>query len=238
MIEMKNYSLKLGDFELKDVNVSIKDREIFAVIGVTGSGKSVLLEGLAGLHDTHLGDVYYDDVNIDLIDLSKREIGFVYQDYALFPHMTAAQNIEFGLKMHKVDRDEMESKTQAIMQDLSISHLSHRYPATLSGGEQQRVALARALVLAPKVIFMDEPFSALDPTTKEDMYALVKTIHAKYKCTIVFITHNFEEAQKLADRIAIMINGEIRAICDSQDLFESDDFDEEVKAFLGRRENG
>ncbi len=236
MIEMKEYSLSLGDFSLKNINLEIQDGEIFSVIGITGSGKSVLLEALAGLHTDHAGEVLYDGLNIDNKDIGERKIGFVYQDYSLFPHMNVYENIEFGLKMHKVAQDERHRVVSKIMEDLHLTHLAHRFPQTLSGGEQQRVALARALVLAPEVLFLDEPFSALDPNTRKDMYALMRRIHDTYKCTIVFVTHNFDEAQELADRIGVMIDGEIRAIRDAQELFENHE-DQEVREFLGGRAN-
>ncbi len=237
MIEMRDYSLDLGEFALKNVNVEIKNGEIFSVIGVTGSGKSVLLEALAGLHPEHSGIVLYDGKNIDEVGVGDRRIGFVYQDYSLFPHMTVYENIEFGLKMHKMERSQRENMINNMMDELHISHLAHRYPQTLSGGEKQRVALARALVLAPEVLFMDEPFSALDPNTRKDMYALMRRIHDKFKCTIVFVTHNFDEAQELADRIAIMIDGELRAVCKADELFQNHE-DKEVREFLGGRGNG
>ena len=237
MIEMKNYSLSLGDFSLKDINLHINEEEIFAVIGITGAGKSILLESLAGLHTSDEGEVLYRGVNVDTIDMKDRKIGFVYQDYALFPHMNVYENIEFGLKMHKVGASIRKAKVESIMEELHINHLAHRYPSTLSGGESQRSALARALVLEPEVLFMDEPFSALDPNTREDMYALIKKIHEKFRCTIIFVTHNFDEAQVLADRIGIMIKGQIRSIRDARDLFTTDETDQEVKAFLGRRDD-
>lgn len=232
MIRAENYSVKLGDFHMEKTDLSIDDGEIFALLGETGSGKSVLLESLAGLQTPKTGCIFYDDTPVWDIPLQKRQIGFVYQDYSLFHNMKIGDNIEFGLRMHKVPKKERRCISDEIMEKLHISHLRDRYPYTLSGGEQQRTALARALVLKPKILFMDEPFSALDPNTRVRMYGLIREIHRDYSCTIVFVTHNFMDARELADRVGVMLRGSLRLVCSSRRLFE-EDADEEVRAFLG-----
>lgn len=232
MITVKNYSIKLGEFSLRNINLEIKDKEIFAIIGHTGAGKSILLESLAGLHDDFTGEIYYKNSPVHLIPLSKREIAFVYQDYSLFPHMTVSANIEFGLKMSGYSKSESNKISNEIMKKMKIYHLKSRFPKKLSGGEQQRTSLARALVLKPNILFMDEPFSALDPNTKKEMYQLIRNIHKTYQCTIVFVTHNFEEALELADRVGVMIDGELKTVCESESLF-CKEHDTEVCNFLG-----
>ncbi len=232
MITVNHYSLTLGSFRLKQIDVSVKDHEIFAILGRTGSGKTVLLETMAGFHDPEEGEVRYDEKNVVEIPLDQRKIGFVYQDYSLFPHMKVKDNIEFGLKMHKIPKRECRRIAEEMMEKLGILHLKNRYPNTLSGGEKQRASIARALVLKPEVLFMDEPFSALDPNTKEKMYQLVEEIHKELNCTIVFVSHDFHEAQRLAHRIAIMMEGEIREICNVENLFEPH-ADPLVNEFLG-----
>ena len=231
MISVQQYSVTLGDFHLKNIDLEIIEGEIFALIGKTGSGKSVLLESLAGFYEQCSGKVLYDGVPVSGIPLEKRKIGFVYQDYCLFPHMSVLDNVEFGLKMHKVQKKKRRETALKMMGRLGISHLVHRLPSTLSGGEQQRCALARALVLEPKVLFMDEPFSALDPNTKKDMHHLIREIHKQFHCTIIFVTHDFYEAAELADRVGIVIHGSLREVCAAGQLFQTHK-DREVDAFL------
>ena len=234
MISVQQYSVTLGDFQLKDISLDIGDREIFALIGRTGSGKSVLLESLAGFYNTYGGNVLYNGISVSGIPLEQRRIGYVYQNYCLFPHMNVIDNVEFGLRMHKVPKKQRRKTALNMLQSLGIEHLADRRPDTLSGGEQQRCALARALVLEPEILFMDEPFSALDPNTRKDMYRLIRRIHEKYACTIVFVTHDFREAAELADRVGIIIHGSLKEICPADQLFLPHE-DEEVNAFVHGR---
>lgn len=232
VIEIENFNIQLGNFRLQNINLNVKKNEIFAILGKTGSGKTVLLESIAGFYKGKDGNVRIEGKNITDIPLEERGIGFVYQDFGLFPHMTAFGNISYGLKMqkmHKVQRREMIQKTAEL---LSISHILEQYPGTLSGGERQRTALARALVLRPKILLMDEPFSALDPSTKQVMYKQVKDIHHIFGCTILFVTHDFREAQTMADRIGIMSDGELKAVRNKMNLFEKCN-DRELNEFLG-----
>ena len=237
MISIQDYSVSLGDFRLKNINLEIERGEIFALIGRTGSGKSVLLESMAGFYSCYSGHILYDGVSVSSIPLEKRKIGFVYQDYCLFPHMTVLANVEFGLKMHSVRKQERRSAALRILDQLGIRHLIHRRPSALSGGEQQRCALARALVLEPEVLFMDEPFSALDPNTKKEMYRLMREIHDRFYCTIVFVTHDFHEAAELADRVGVVIQGSLREVCAADCLFHSHR-DQEVEQFLHGKKAG
>lgn len=234
MITAKNMSVDLGDFHLRNVDLTIEDGEVFAILGQTGSGKSILLESLAGLHDYSTGCVRYDEKPVEELPLRDRRIGFVYQDYSLFPHMKVKDNIAFGLKMHKVPSFERKRICREMMEKLHIFHLKERLPGTLSGGEQQRTALARALVLKPKILFMDEPFSALDPNTRRQMYDLIRQIHQDLDCTIIFVTHNFNDAVELADRAGIVIRGQLLDVCRSDELFDENRHPE-VCRFLGSR---
>lgn len=236
MVEIKNYSIQLGSFQLNNINLSISEKEIFAVLGRTGSGKTVLLESVAGFYRKFSGDVCIRGRSVVEIPLEKRQIGFVYQDFGLFNHMSVYENITYGLKIQRKDKAYKKEMADKMAEILSIGHILNQYPGTLSGGERQRTALARALILNPKLLLMDEPFSSLDPSTKEMMYQQIKKIHKIFGCTILFVTHDFNEAQRMADRIGIMVKGELRGIRNSADLFE-DSQDQEINQFLfGRYE--
>nr|WP_320024906.1 ATP-binding cassette domain-containing protein [uncultured Acetobacterium sp.] len=238
MVEIKKYSIQLGTFKLSNINLDICEQEIFAVLGRTGSGKTVLLESVAGFYKNFSGDVSIQGKRVVDIPLEKRGIGFVYQDFGLFPHMTVYDNITYGLKIRRKDSAFKKKMADRMAEILSIGHILNQYPGTLSGGERQRTALARALILEPKLLLMDEPFSSLDPSTKEMMYQQIKKIHQIFECTILFVTHDFNEAQRMADRIGIMVNGELKGIRKSSDLFEPCQ-DDEINEFLrGSHERG
>ncbi len=232
MVEINNYSIQLGKFKLNQINLNIGAKEIFAVLGRTGSGKTVLLESVAGFYRKFSGKVMIQGIPVIDVPLEKRNIGFVYQDFGLFPHMTVFDNITYGLKIRKIDKGVQKERVDKMAEILSIGHILKQYPGTLSGGERQRTALARALILNPQLLLMDEPFSSLDPATKENMYDQINKIHDIFGCTILFVTHDFNEAQRMADRIGIMVNGELKAVRKSTDLFERCQ-DEEINQFLG-----
>lgn len=232
MVEINNYSVQLGKFKLNQINLNIGAKEIFAVLGRTGSGKTVLLESVAGFYRKFSGKVMIQGIPVIDVPLEKRNIGFVYQDFGLFPHMTVFDNITYGLKIRKIDKGVQKERVDKMAEILSIGHILKQYPGTLSGGERQRTALARALILNPQLLLMDEPFSSLDPATKENMYDQINKIHDIFGCTILFVTHDFNEAQRMANRIGIMVNGELKAIRKSTDLFERCQ-DEEINQFLG-----
>lgn len=231
-VEIKNLEIKRGGFELGTINLAVKEGEIFAILGRTGSGKTVLLETIAGFYqDQYNGVINLFGENAQDIPPHMRDMGFVYQDSGLFPHMTVEQNIAYGLKMHGVAADVIEEKISYITDLLSISKIRKQYPATISGGEKQRTALARSLVLNPKILLLDEPFSALDPSTRLRMYEEINSIHHKFGCTIIFVTHDFSEAQRLAGRIGIMLHGQLKVVVDADKLFENK-YDEDVEMFL------
>lgn len=231
-IEINNFSLKKGSFQLSDISCEIFPHEMFAMLGKTGAGKTLLLESIAGYYAGSEGGIYLNGKAVLDIPLTERKIGFVYQDYGLFPHMTVEQNISYGLKMQKKNRSDITGEVFRMAELLNIGHILKQYPGTLSGGEKQRVALARALVLSPEVLLLDEPFSALDPVTKQTMRGELRKIHERFKCAIIFVTHDFSEAQELAGRIGIMDNGRLRAVRQSDALFEPYE-DDNISQFLG-----
>ena len=231
-IETKDLRLQRGAFELGPIDFFVPEGEIFAILGRTGSGKTVLLETLAGFYQRrYTGSIRLFGEDARNIPPPLRDMGFVYQDSGLFPHMTVEQNIAYGLKMHKMPAGEIQEKLAYITQLLSINGIRKQYPATISGGEKQRTALARALVLGPRILLLDEPFSALDPATRQRMYEEIRSIHRNFKCTIVFVTHDFSEAQKLAHRIGIMLHGKLRTVVAADQLFE-EKHDDDVEVFL------
>jgi molybdate/tungstate transport system ATP-binding protein len=221
MIKIKDLTKKWKDFKINHVNLEINDNEYFVILGPSGAGKTMLLELIAGIWNNDSGKVYLNNKDITDVALEKREIGFVYQNYMLFPHKTVFENISFGLNLRKLGKKEIEKNVTEMMKLLGISHLADRLPRTLSGGEQQRTAIARALIVHPKVLLMDEPLSALDRKIKEDLMDELKDIHEKFDITIVQVTHNFDEALILADRIAIMKKGEISQVGTVDEIFRN-----------------
>ena len=232
LLVVRKLNLTRGNFKLCDVSFSVHANEILTIIGKTGAGKTLLLESIAGFHDLESGSILLHDRALETYSLPERKLGYLYQDYCLFPHMTARENIAYGLKMQKRSKKEISERVDKLAQELEITAILGQYPATLSGGEQQRVALARALSIEPEILLLDEPFSSLDPATKQKLYVLIKKINREHACTIVFVTHDFYEAQKLADRTGILIEGRLRGIVDSDKLFTSE-WDEDVNYFLG-----
>ena len=219
MIRVENISKNLGEFFLKDVTLEVNSGEYFMILGPTGAGKTILLETIAGIYPPDKGRVFLDGRDITNIPPKDRNISVVYQDYMLFPHLTVAQNIEFGLKSRKVPKEERKTKTNESANLLSISHLLHRYPGTLSGGEQQRVAIARATVTEPKALLLDEPLSALDTQTAERLRQELGKIHSVTKTTMIHVTHSFKEAFLLGERMAVMNEGEIIQVGKPNEVF-------------------
>lgn len=234
IIEVRNFTLKAGNFCLESISCAIESKEIFVLLGKTGAGKTLLLESIAGFYSGTEGGVYLKGNAIIDIPLAARRIGFVYQDFGLFPHMTVEQNIAYGLKMLRKPKSQIAEELRRIANMLSISHILQQYPGILSGGEKQRTALARALILKPDVLLLDEPFSALDPVTKITMYDELLKIHKQFDCAIVMVTHDFNEAQKLADRVGIMDGGHLKAVRNSDRLFDLYN-DDSINQFLGLR---
>jgi molybdopterin-binding protein len=218
MIAIRDLKVNLGDFLLQDISLDIEQGEYFIVLGPTGAGKTVLLEAIAGLYPVLEGEVWIGDREVTGLSPEKREIGIVYQDQVLFPHLTVEKNLAFGLKMRKCPRIETKARIDAIAEVVGISHLLERSPTTLSGGEKQKVALARALITEPKVLLLDEPLSALDPETRERMQEELREMHRKVMVTMVHVTHDFEEAITLGHRVAVLNDGRIAQVGTPQEF--------------------
>jgi len=217
-------------FVLNNISFEVSKREYFVLLGKTGSGKTYVLESIAGLKDIDSGKIISDDIDITLLAPERRDIGFVYQDFALFPNMSVKKNILFGQRNKKLpfEKDFFEE----ILNELDIAHLINRNINNLSGGEKQRIAIARALLSKPKYLLLDEPLSAIDPTMRNQVMALIKNIHQRFNLTTIHVTHNFREASFLADKIAILIDGEI-AQCSLGNQTLTEPKNEKVARFLG-----
>lgn len=219
MIELKSLSIDLGTFHLRDLTLDIRDGEYFMVLGPTGSGKTVLLETIAGLHPVKSGAILLDGREVTKTEPEKRGIGIVYQDYVLFPHLSVIKNIAFGLRQRGKSRKRAEVEAGWTIELLGLSPLLNRKIDTLSGGEKQKVALARALAIKPKVLLLDEPLSALDPETRERVQQELREIRNKLSQTIIHVTHDFEEAVALGERIAVLGNGCIMQVGTAEEIF-------------------
>ena len=232
-IQIDHFTVTRGNFTLKPISLEIQEGEIFVLLGRTGSGKTVLLEAVSGMFPGDSGAILYDGQDITQIPPEQRKIGLVYQSHALFPHKKVWENIAYGLKMRGYSKKEQEKAALDLMELLSITHIKDQYPGVLSGGECQRTALATALAIRPETLRLDEPFSALDQATRKILYQEILKIHACYPCTMILVTHNFEEAMLLGDRIGILLNGELKAVTKAQDLM-TQQYSQEIEVFLGK----
>lgn len=221
--------MTLKKFQLKDINLQIQEGEYFVILGKSGTGKTVFLETIAGLHRIFQGEIFLKENRIDNLEPEARSLGFVYQNYELFPHMTVLENIEFGLKIKKVDKLERQKRLDGIVGELNIENILHRYPKNLSGGEKQRVALGRALVLNPDIMLLDEPFSALDIEIKFKLQKKLKEIHKNHNKTIIHVTHDIEEALFLGDRIGIMEDGRMDRVYQKDEAYKEPIVNEYLK---------
>ncbi|MBN1785482.1 MAG: ABC transporter ATP-binding protein [Candidatus Methanofastidiosa archaeon] len=220
MLEIVNVSNDWnGIFALKDITLKVNDGEYFVILGPTGAGKTLLMEIIAGLYYPDSGKVSISNKDVTQLPPEKRNIGFLYQDYSLFPHYDSRSNIEYGLKIRKVPKSERETIIEGLSSMLDIGHLMDRDVTTLSGGEQQKVAMARALAIRPDILLLDEPFSALDEATRNRLIGDMKELHKKERITTVHVTHSQEEAMILADRIAIMMDGRIVQVGEPKEIF-------------------
>jgi len=207
---------------IEDLSVKIREGEFFTLLGPSGCGKTTLLRMIAGFNSIEGGDFYFNDTRINDIDPSKRRIGMVFQNYAIFPHLSVKENVMFGLKNQpkKMAKAEMEAQTMKFMQLMHIDEYAERKPERLSGGQQQRVALARALVIQPDVLLMDEPLSNLDAKLRVEMRETIRSIQRGVGITTVYVTHDQEEAMAVSDRIAVMNLGEIQQIGTPQAIYQ------------------
>ena len=220
MIRIKDLSIQVAGFSLDDINLNILDGEFFALMGPTGAGKTLLLEAIAGLIKPRRGKIEIDGKDVTYLPPEKRKIGIVYQDYALFPHLTVLENIRYGLHFHKIKKDEEKKRLNYLADQLKIRPILERYPENLSGGEKQRVALARALIINPKLLLLDEPLSALDPVFREEMKKELKEVHKSHKITFLMVSHDFSDVLSLAGKGAIMNQGRIEQIGDISEIFQ------------------
>ena len=220
MIGIDNVNIRLGEFDLKDINLRIERNEFFILMGPTGAGKTVLLEAIAGLIRVDTGRIVVGGKDVTALPPEKRGISIVYQDYSLFPHLTVRDNITYGLHFHRMPKDEADKRFGRLVDELELTHLLHRLPTNLSGGENQRVALARALIVNPQVFLLDEPLSALDPGFREDLRKGLKRLHEHTDATFLMVTHDFSEALSLANRAAVMDGGMIKQVGGMKEIFQ------------------
>ena len=218
-LRIEDMHIDLGEFSLKGVSLEFERGEYLTVMGPTGAGKTILLECIIGFYRPARGRVFLEGRDITDDPPEKRRIGIVYQDYALLPHKNVFANIEYGLKKVDHDRASRRTKIMDMAKALNISHVLHRKPPTLSGGEQQRVALARALVVEPRLLLMDEPLSALDPQTRQTTRALLNRIMRERDVTVLHITHDMDDVWTLADKVAIMHDGLLEQIGTLDEVF-------------------
>ena len=209
MLKLEGISVRLGEFRLRDISLHVKAGTYLTLLGSTGTGKTVLLETIAGVHKPGNGRIHIKGRDVTRVAPEKRNLGIVYQDYALFPHLTVFQNIAFGLNLKGYPGKKIKGAVEEMAGFLEIRHLLKRRPSRLSGGERQRVALARALVMEPYVLLLDEPLSALDRVSRNRIQNELKRIHIQLGITIVHITHDLAEAFFLADYLVVMKDGRI-----------------------------
>jgi multiple sugar transport system ATP-binding protein len=210
VIEIKNVAKRFGDYQaLHDINLAIKDQEFMCLLGASGCGKSTLLRIIAGLETATSGEVWIGGRRIDNLSPKDRGISMVFQNYAVFPHLTVFENIGFGLRMQKLPNDEVKRRVERTAELMHIEQLLKRYSGELSGGQRQRVAVARALAMEPDVILMDEPLSNLDALLRMEMRAELKGVLAESNTTAIYVTHDQVEAMSMADRISVMHEGRI-----------------------------
>ena len=232
-IEIKDVKKSFGsNLVLKGLNLDMKKGSLNTLLGSSGCGKSTLLRAIAGLNDIDSGEIYINKVRVDDKIPSERNIGMVFQNYALFPNMTVEENIKFGLEMKKMDKKLQDEKARKMIDLVGLSGKEKEFPKTLSGGQQQRVALARSLVTEPSVLLLDEPLSALDAQIRNTLRLLIKNLQRELGITIIFVTHDQEEAMTMSDYIYIMNNGDIIQEGTPSDIYRNPQ-NEFVARFIG-----
>ncbi len=218
MIKLEGVSRVWPEFAIRNVTLQVNEGQYLVIVGPTGAGKTLLLELLLGVHHPDSGRIFVGEQEVTGLPPEKRGIGMVYQDYLLFPHLDVARNLAFGLRYQRHDREHIQRKVQETAELLGVSHLLHRYPYTLSGGEKQRVAIGRALVTEPRVLLLDEPLSALDRGTAARLRSELKSLHAAKKLTILHVTHDLSEARQMQGPIALIKEGRLDALGTADDL--------------------
>src|SRR2546430_8541802 len=220
-ILIKNVSKTFGNFVALDrVSLEVPDRALLALLGPSGSGKTTLLRIIAGLEVADSGNVLYQKEDITDQSARDRKVGFVFQHYALFRHMTVAENIGYGLRVRKTPKAKIRQRVGELLKLIRLEGLQARYPVQLSGGQRQRVALARALAAEPRVLLLDEPFGALDAKVRQDLRQWLRRLHEEIHVTSVFVTHDQEEAFEVADRVVIMNHGHVEQTGTPRRIFD------------------
>lgn len=248
-IVIENVSKSFGSFQaLKNINLKIETGELVALLGPSGSGKTTLLRIIAGLEDPDAGVIHFENKEVTHLHTAKRKVGYVFQHYALFKHMTVFENIAYGLKVlpkkNRPSKQEIEEKVTKLLQLIKLEAFRDRYPSQLSGGQKQRVALARALAVEPKLLLLDEPFGALDAKVRKELRRWLRQLHENFQITSIFVTHDQEEALDVANRIVVMNEGKIEQIGTPQEVYENPktpfvyNFLGNVNIFEGHMQNG
>jgi len=222
LVSLRNLNKHYGDFAaVDDISLDIQDGEFLTFLGSSGSGKSTTLSMLAGFEQPTSGEILVNGKSLVNVPPHKRDIGMVFQRYSLFPHLSVRDNIAFPLAIRKLAAAEREERVDAMLKLVQLDQFAHRRPAQLSGGQQQRVAIARALVYEPRILLMDEPLGALDKKLREDLQDELRQLHRRLGITIVYVTHDQEEAMRLSQRIAIFSHGKIVGLGSGYDLYQN-----------------
>ncbi|MEY2617992.1 MAG: hypothetical protein RL522_994 [Pseudomonadota bacterium] len=224
-IEIRNISKQFGDFQaLRDVSLQIESGELIALLGPSGCGKTTLLRIIAGLESADAGSIYFSGEDTTDVHVRERGVGFVFQHYALFRHMTVFDNVAFGLRMkprgQRPSEAQIKSKVHELLGLVQLDWLADRFPSQLSGGQRQRIALARALAVEPKVLLLDEPFGALDAKVRKELRRWLRRLHDELHVTSIFVTHDQEEALEVADRVVLMNGGVVEQVGSPQDVWD------------------
>jgi sulfate/thiosulfate transport system ATP-binding protein len=233
-IEIRNVSKRFGTFQaVHDVSLDVDGGSLTALLGPSGSGKSTLLRIVAGLEWADTGEIRLAGVDATELTPQKRGVGFVFQHYAAFKHMTVRHNIAFGLAVRKRPKDEIRARVSELLELVQLTGFGDRYPAQLSGGQRQRMALARALAPEPKVLLLDEPFGALDARVRAELRVWLRRLHEETHTTTVFVTHDQEEAMEVADRVVVMNRGRVEQVAGPRELYDAP-ANEFVMSFVGQ----
>ena len=244
-ISIRNVSKSFGTFQaLQNVNLEVPSGSLLALLGPSGSGKTTLLRIIAGLEQADTGGILVQESDVTQLAARDREVGFVFQHYALFKHMSVFENIAFGMRVRSLPDAEVKARVNELLHLVRLEGLGTRYPSELSGGQRQRVALARALAVKPRLLLLDEPFGALDAKVRQELRTWLRKLHEEMQVTTVFVTHDQEEAFEVADQVVVMRQGHIEQSGSPQDVFDHPatpfvmDFLGHVNVFHGRLEAG
>ena len=234
MIKLDNVSINYGKYQaVKNISLEIQGGEFYTILGDSGSGKTTILRGIAGLEKISSGDIWFDNKNVTNLDIEERKVGFIFQNYTLFPNMNVYENIAFGLKNKKNKKEEIKEKVYKIARTMQIDSILYKMPYQLSGGQQQRVAIARALVLKPRILLLDEPFSNLDKKLKIQLIDEVYKLNRQTKTTILYVTHDQNESFGYSNKIVIIKNGEIQQVDSPMNIYNKPST-EYVAEFFGK----